>query len=356
MPKQPKIRWRKGDTETLRREINRYNQRLYYQKKRHGDSVVLPYRENFTQAKASIETRADFNRYISALRGFNAKNYQAPVTDDAKLKQVVDNFNKRVTSLEKSTKNANWLPDKVDYQKLTEKFKDSGDYKAAIKRYSNFNAKTAKKTITEEGKETSEWYVQELEYVKEKVNMDRIDLTAHLGKQEVTFGVEHTGIRRAEMGKIKNNQVNPVTTDLRKAKPGTFDYFAQTYENAIYSFHYEDKKKLWHQNYIKGLIRNNYPSDVIELLQRIDTDKFAELIDLDEGATFDFLYDLADESAVMEKVREVWKPYDTGVKQIDVDIDKMADDVVFEKSLGYEGRVKKEHWFNMYMKVREHKK
>lgn len=86
--REPPIRWRKRDLETIEREITNFNKRLYRQQKKNDGSVILPSRQSKTRAVESIKTRAEFNRFISDLKNFNAKTAKTvTLADDTKITQ-----------------------------------------------------------------------------------------------------------------------------------------------------------------------------------------------------------------------------------------------------------------------------
>lgn len=80
MPKKPKMRWRKSDLAELQRVVKNFNAKLSRLEKKGADMSIMPDRLSLKDLKASIETRADFNRAIKSAQRFTTKGAEAPVT------------------------------------------------------------------------------------------------------------------------------------------------------------------------------------------------------------------------------------------------------------------------------------
>ena len=88
------------------------------------------------------------------------------------------------------------------------------------------------------------------------------------------------------------------------------------------------------RNYVKGLIREGYPDDIIELIKRVDPDTFAKVVDLDETATIAFIYDPQLPAERAEILRNLWSEY-AGEKPVNsFDIEGLTIEVQDENDMG----------------------
>lgn len=252
MQKQPNIRWRKRDSELLRQEINRFNSRLYYQQKKNPYANWLPERANVSKAVEGIQTRADFNRFISSLRQFNAETAKKVPREGRKATTV-------------------WA----------EKQKDTKEQRLRKQALAN----------------------------KEAANKHREQLAKEIGEMEVYQGTKPTGIKRAEMGSIKENAVKPLTQDIESMNETQLQKFIERTDRMLDANVEQRKKELWQRNYIKGLIREGYPPDIIELIKEIEPDDFAKIVDTNEYATIKFIYDPKELETRAKQIRETWLMY-----------------------------------------------
>lgn len=253
MQKQPNIRWRKRDSELLRQEINRFNSRLYYQEKKNPDANWLPERANFSKAVESIETRTDFNRLISSLRRFTA--------DTAKK-----------VPREGQTATTKW----AEKEHKKERRRKEREYKRK----------------------------------EEERNEQRLKRAEEIGKKEVKQGGIGTGVTRAEMGRIIENAVKPTHRDVSKLTDKQLEDALKLIDKQIGPQNLRKKNELFQHNYIKGMIKEGYSPDIIELVKEIDPDDFAIIADTDEYAKLKFVYPVGDNHfGQMAIVRNTWLHY-----------------------------------------------
>ena len=252
MQKQPEIRWRKRDLELLQQEINRFNERVNYQKKKNPDANYLPEKANKNVAVGSIKTRTDYNRYIKSLKAFNAKTAKKVPREGQKASTV-------------------W----AEKERKKERKRKEKEYKRK----------------------------------EEERNKQRVKTAEEIGEMEVTQAGKGTGVKRAEMGSIKENATTPTVRDVKKLTDKQLDEALEMIDRQIDPSHTRKKRELWQRNYIKALVREGYPSDVIELIKEIDPDDFAKIVDVDEYATIKFVYDPLEMQTRVNKIRETWSHY-----------------------------------------------
>lgn len=81
MSRKSKIRWRESDLAELQRTVRNYNAKIARAAKKNPDNIEhLPQKMTMKQAKAAIETRADFNRLASSLQRFSKRGAEKIVT------------------------------------------------------------------------------------------------------------------------------------------------------------------------------------------------------------------------------------------------------------------------------------
>lgn len=262
-------------------------------------------------------------------------------SDYEKLQRAINNFNARLYTQQKANKGANWLPDRQRKTEAVETIKTRSDFNRYIKRLERFNAKTAKKVKSKRGAETTDWQLKEFKRNQRAENKRREKLAKEIGSQEVTIAGKPTGIKRAEMGKISENAVKPDKKKFENMSQKEWDKAFALMDARMHSSYTDEKRKLWMRNYVKGLIREGYPDDIIELLQKVDPDTFAKVIDLDETATIAFIYDPQQLAERIEILRNLWSEH-AGENNINhFDTEAILKEVLEEAKRGYFGKFKK---------------
>lgn len=75
MPKSGNIRWRDSDLKNLRIAVQQFNAKRTRELKKHPELAnILPDKISVKEVKASIATRADFNREVNRINRFRRKN------------------------------------------------------------------------------------------------------------------------------------------------------------------------------------------------------------------------------------------------------------------------------------------
>ena len=289
-------------------------------------------------------------------------------SDVEKLQRKINNFNQRLYRQQKKKPDAQHLPARKNLKSEAEKVQTRAEFNSLLKALDRFTAKTAQPAKNKNKKSAakiSKWGVQE-DIRQQKIHKKREMARAEaLKEKEVTQGGKGTGKTRAEMGKLREQPTNIPIYDPTTMKQEEWETHRKYVENALKPSYSYEKAMMFQKNYIKGLIRVGMPKDVIDMLQRVDPAKFVEIIETDEYATFDFIYDPAGVAAVADLLRETWA--DAAGENYAIDSDResaIETEVETEAMQGYFGRHytkdwakwEREHWGNKRMKRRKKKK
>lgn len=272
--KSGQIRWRKRDLELIEKEISNFNKRLYRQQKKNGSKDGLPERQAKPRAVEDIQTRVEFNRYISDLRAFNAKTAELRTSKGG-------------------TTAAKWFFDKVN------------------------------RDVSRGDKEAKAVY-------------------DYINNQEVKQGNKGTGmIKRYGFGTIKEINSRPLGQgrNIEDMKPDEFWPYAHYVDRRIHRSYQREKQLKMIENYMRGLYRMGYSSELIDLIASVPPEKFLEIIETDVYAKFDWIYDPAGVEVAEAKIREAFAPYFTERSYFTPSqIDWMKEDVIAKMMDGYYGR------------------
>ena len=248
-----------------------------------------------------------------------------------------------------------------------ENIQTRAEFNALIRSLNRFTAKSAKPAKNKNkrgGAQISQWEVKE-NIRQQNIHKKReIAKAESLKEKEVTQGGKGTGKTRAEMGKLREQPTNIPIYDPTQMRQEEWEVHKKYIENALKPSYSYERALLFQKNYIKGLIRVGMPRDVNEMLQRVDPKKFVEILDTDEYATFDFIYDPAGVAAVADLLRETWADA-VNEETIFDDMQEMTieQEVQNEAAQGYYGRRytkdwakwEREHWGSRRIKRRKKK-
>jgi hypothetical protein len=88
MQRKPSIQWRTSDVEKVNRQVQKFNAKVYYQKRKHPElQDILPKPITVKEKREMIETfkentRDDFNRELRSLDRFSKRGAEKPVVND----------------------------------------------------------------------------------------------------------------------------------------------------------------------------------------------------------------------------------------------------------------------------------
>lgn len=229
-----------------------------------------------------------------------------------------------------------------------ENIQTRAEFNALIRSLNRFTAKSAKPAKNKNkrgGAQISQWEVKE-NIRQQNIHKKReIAKAEALKEKEVTQGGKGTGKTRAEMGRLREQPTNIPIYDPTQMKQEEWEVHKKYIENALKPSYSYERAQMYQKNYIKGLIRAGMPRDVIEMLQRVDPKTFVEILDTDEYATFDFIYDPAGVAAVADLLRETWSDAVNKTQTFsDAQELSIEEEVLTEASQGYYGRHYTKDW------------
>lgn len=321
MSKKSTIRWRESDLSELQRTINNYNAKLYRIKKNHPELTdILPQRMTKSQAVASIETRADFNRLTNSLQRFSKKGAEKPVEVAPKVKvtkwqqdetkKTLQQFNAKVTRLSKEI-DPEILPEKISYEKATRLVETKSDFEWVKEQHEKFLQPEAEKLVkSTKGRTFTEW---EVDYAKEeqrRSNEIKEKERAPIEKAPVRVGGEEQGVTRAEMGTVKENSLKDSERDPLKMSKKEYELFRKNMDSILDRQLREEKKEQMRQNYIKGLTDAGFldaDPDLLSYIEAVDIDTFVKTAETDDTATFIFYKDPQAFEVRLEYIKRSWQ-------------------------------------------------
>lgn len=250
-------------------------------------------------------------------------------SDTSKLSHTIRKFNKKVFALEVGRPDLQGhIPQMLDYQEEKAKIKTRADLNKFIKKHERFLREGAEEIVKSEyGAVASKWEVKEFNLAQRGENIRRAKKRKKLEEKDVTIAGKTTGNKRAEMGKIKENEVKPSRKKFNKMTQKDWEKAFALFEKKLHSSYFEGKQRDMISNYIKGLIREGYSDDLLNMMNTIPLDKFEEIIDTDETATFDFIYDPIELKAKEDILLSLWEQHSAGENINDINIDNIIKDV-----------------------------
>ena len=257
-------------------------------------------------------------------------------SDYSKLSHLVRKVNKKVFEIEvKRPDIADYQPDMIDYQDLKSQIRTRQDFQNIVNRYERYLREGSEEVRTSErGAKASEWAVKEFEIAQRAENVRRANTRKKLGEQEVTIAGKATGVKRAEMGSTKENATRPSKKKFDNQSQREWDLASKLFERKMLSSYSDDRQKQMIENYVKGLIAEGYSDELQQLMNKIPLDKFLEVIDTDETATFSFIYDPLELKGKEELLIETWQKYADESVDNKLDFSLIADEVLMEYENG----------------------
>ena len=323
MPKMYNIQWRESDDAELQRLARNFNAKIRRLEKKHPDHAgVLPEKVKASDLKKNIKTRADLNVVKTSLSAFTKKGAEqivnSPISgkvtkwqaseDKKHLNRTINRFNKKLDKVA-TNENIDYLPNKLVGKEVREEIKTPDDLKHFIRRHESFLQEGAESVVkSKRGAKATKWEVDEFYRNQEEENKRREQRLKELGEKEVSIAGVGTGQTRAQMGSIEENEVRQSKKNFDNMSMKEWEKANRLFEKKMQST-YTDKmalNKLIH--YCVGLESQGL-GDVVELMKHIPLDKFLELLDTDEVADFDFIYDPIEVNARREKLTQLWEQY-----------------------------------------------
>lgn len=222
--------------------------------------------------------------------------------DKQTISKTVQQFNAKITrTLKKHPEWADFMPERLTVQGLTEKIQTRKDYNREVRSVQRFLRKGAEAPFqSKSGIKTTRWEKREVGYKVAQVNRQR---TIEAKRANVST-------EKGTMGSIEANNLKPKKYNIDKIKPSEWDKFVNTVEKQVMSNYNYDKMVRYKENYLKAVVRN------------LGTEgKAKELYDYVSQLDPEFMYNVY---------------YDDPVLQIQFTSDPLPADMIAESAL--------EHW------------
>ena len=234
-------------------------------------------------------------------------------SDYSRISHTVRKFNKKVLKLQVTHPDlAEHIPDMIDYKSIKQDIKTRADLNRILNKYNRFLREGAEEIVTSKrGAKNTKWLVKEREIYERVDNMRKAKRRKQLEEREITQGGKKTGIKRAEMGSIKENEVKQSKKKYENMSQSDFIENFRLLESKMRSGYNDEKKKNMKENYILGLIREGYSDELIDIVSKVPIDTFADVVDTDVLADFDFIYDPLEREAKEAQLISLWKRYST---------------------------------------------
>lgn len=230
-------------------------------------------------------------------------------SDVTNLKRTIKNFNAKIAYQEKKHPELKqFLPERINTKEAMKSIETRADYNRLVNSVQRFQKRGAEKPVTSSrGAKATQWEVDEFKHKQRVENARRTRERKKIEQQEVKSRGKSTGVKRAEMGSIKENSLKPSKKNFNNLSQKEWELAKRNIDNMLNANYRDEKKLKMKENYIKGLITAGYPDSVIDLVRNIDIDKFVETVVTDQEATFDFIYDPLELQAKSEALKETWE-------------------------------------------------
>lgn len=222
--------------------------------------------------------------------------------DKQTISKTIQQFNAKITrTLKKHPEWADFMPERLTVQGLTEKIQTRKDYNREVRSVQRFLRKGAEAPFqSKSGIKTTLWEKREVGYKVAQVNRQR---TIEAKRANVST-------EKGTMGSIEANNLKPKKYNIDKIKPSEWDKFVNTVEKQVMSNYNYNKMVRYKENYLKAVVRN------------LGTEgKAKELYDYVSQLDPEFMYNVY---------------YDDPVLQIQFTSDPLPADMIAESAL--------EHW------------
>ena len=250
-------------------------------------------------------------------------------SDAAKLSHLIRKVNQKILKTEVSRPDiANYQPDYLDYQNIKAMFTTRSEFNYFMNQYKRYLREGAEEVVesTRDAKATK-WAVKEFIIEQRAENIRKANRRKALGEKEVTIAGKSTGVKRAAMGTIKENETNPSRKDFYKMTQKEWDMLSSLFERKMYKSYNEEKRRKMLENYIKGLYSAGFSEDFIKMFDRISIDDFITVVDTDETATFSFIYDELELAIKQEAMLSAFSPYFNDKISNNIDFNAIFDSV-----------------------------
>lgn len=233
-------------------------------------------------------------------------------SDTAELQRVINNFNAKLYRLKKNNPDlSEYLPDRVKKTEVIKSIESRADFNRitnSLKRFSKRGSEAPVKSTR--GAKATKWEVGEFKKKQQIENARRTRERKKLGEQEVKIAGKGTGVKRAEMGTVKENALKPSRKNFDNMSQKEWDLATTNIDKMLDASHRQDRLMKMRENYLKGLTEQGFLDDSPELeqyIRGIELQKFHDTVQTDETGTFMFYKDPIAYEARRESLLNTWR-------------------------------------------------
>lgn len=228
-------------------------------------------------------------------------------SDTAELQRVINNFNAKLYRLnKKDPESAKYLPDRLKKSEVIKSIETRADFNRVLNSYKRFSKRGAESPVkSSRGAKSTKWEVSEEKRKNAIINRQKADQYEKLREKPQLSRGKPTGNK---MGSIKVNELTPRQVNFENMSDKEWQYKKTLIDRKLNPLHNELDKRLYRQNYVKGLRNAGFSDDIVAMVQEVDIDTFLEITQRDKEADIDFIYDeLEDWELHQEVLYQVWE-------------------------------------------------
>lgn len=233
-------------------------------------------------------------------------------SDTAELQRVINNFNAKLYRLNKNNPDlAEFLPDRVKKSEVIKSIETRADFNRVLNSYKRFSKRGAEAPVkSSRGAKSTQWEVDEFKQKQRIENARRTRERKKLNEQEVKIAGKGTGVKRAEMGSVKENALKPSRKNFNNMSQKEWVLATANIDKMLDASYREERLVLMRENYLKGLTEQGFLDDSPELeeyIRGLDLQKFHDTVQTDETGTFMFYKDPIAYEARREALINTWR-------------------------------------------------
>lgn len=231
------------------------------------------------------------------------------------LKQVVSDFNKKLTRLKKENPSIkSSLPEKVKFSDIKKVIANKQEFNKNVKRLERFLKPNAEKLVevkdTRENIKITKWQYQEMNKLVKDVNRNRKERWEQLASKQLKVGAEELNYTRGQvgMGSQLENELKPTTAFSSSME--NYDV-KKRYKSLLIqssSDYFRKRDYILRDNYIKTL-KEEYGNDSKEVVQKIKQMSIDDFLSTfyEQDHPFEFIYKNEHYKDYLNVVRTTWK-------------------------------------------------
>ena len=223
--------------------------------------------------------------------------------DKQTISKTVQQFNAKITrTLKKHPEWADFMPERLTVQGLTEKIQTRKDYNREVRSVQRFLRKGAEAPFqSKSGIKTTRWEKREVGYKVAQVNRQR---TIEAKRANVST-------EKGTMGSIEANNLKPKKYNIDKIKPSEWDKFVNTVEKQVMSNYNYDKMVRYKENYLQAVVRNlgteGKAKELYEYVSQLDPEFMYNVYYDDPVLQIQFTSDPLPADMIAESALEHWQ-------------------------------------------------